>query len=288
MKKVGYIKRDEDGFPQKLLEVRPVVKEFWYRGELDKEIFRRTVAVVGSRKMSRYGKQVLGEIVPRLVVAGYSVVSGLMYGVDQEAHKQVLLNGGTAIGVLGYGITYRSEEGAMQMANEVVETGGVVMSEYEGESVSQRWMFPQRNRIVMGLADFLIVIEGAEKSGTMDTVRRGVKAKKEIYAVPGSVFSPTSVGTNMLIANGVARALTLETLSELTGASFGGDKGEMKGVGLVGNELEVWTILKTDGPSGVNELTRKLRQAMGMTLATLSGLQMRGIVKEEKGIWRIT
>lgn len=288
---IGKIAWGDERYPERLKEVLPRVEQFWYRGEWDEKILRKTVAIVGSRRMSRYGKQVLSELVPRLVTSGYTVVSGLMYGVDQEAHKQVLTNGGRAIGVLGYGIDYQSEEGAMKLKREIIESGGVVISEYPGEMVSQRFMFVQRNRIVMGLSELVIVVEGAEKSGTMDTVRRAVASKKIIYAVPGSVFSATSVGTNMLIASGVARALTMDTLSELTGSSFGGDMGVMSGPlagsGLKGVEAEVWTRLKLDGPSSANELIRTTGRAMGEMLATLSSMEMRGLLKEERGVWRI-
>jgi len=284
---VKSIERGERLFPKRLMKVVPPVTKLWYRGEWRRELFNKTVAVVGSRRMSRYGKQVLSEVVPRLTAAGYTVVSGLMYGVDQEAHRQVLASGGKAVGVLGYGISYRGEEGAMRMARQIVESGGVVLSEYEGEMVSQRWMFPQRNRIVVGLSELVIVIEGGEKSGTMDSVRRAQKLARPIYAVPGSVFSPTSVGTNMLVASGAARALTMESLAELVGQSFGADAGTMDGKGLAGREAEMWTRLKLDGPSSANELSRKMGVWMGEILATLSAMEMKGLVKEERGVWRI-
>lgn len=285
---IGHVRVGEEGYPERLTAVRPSITEFWYRGDLTDGILDKTIAVVGSRRMSRYGKQVLSEVVPRLVAAGYTIVSGLMYGVDQEAHRVCLENGGRAVGVLGYGISYRSEEGAMKLADRVVENGGVVISEYEGDSVSQRWMFLARNRIVVGLSGTVLVVEGGEKSGTLDTVRRAVELGKTIYSVPGSVFSPTSAGTNALIANGVARALTSESLGELTGTSFGKEAGTLDGKGLRGQEAEVWARLRLDGPSSANELGRRLGKSMGEVLPTLSQMELRGLVTEERGVWRIS
>lgn len=284
---IGQVVREEQRFPKRLLAVNPPVKKLWYQGEWNSKLFERVAAVVGSRRMSRYGKQVIGEVVPRLVTAGYTVVSGLMYGVDQEAHKVCLESGGRAVGVLGYGIRYRSEEGAMRLAKRIREQGGLILSEYEGESVSQRWMFLARNRIVAGLAELVIVVEGGEKSGTMDTVRRTKELGKPVYAVPGSVFSPTSTGTNALVANGVARALTMESLRELTGSSFGQDAGVLGGQNLRGKEKAMWMRLKLDGPKSANELARLTGGGMGEVLSTLSAMEMRGLVKDERGVWRI-
>lgn len=144
----GIITRDDERFPDKLKTVKPSVKQIWYRGDWQSEIFEKCIAVVGSRKMSRYGKQVLSEIIPKLCSGEYTIVSGLMYGVDQEAHKLTLECGGRAVAVLGYGIGARSEEGASQLADKIVESGGVVMSEYPENLAPKRWMFLQRNRIV--------------------------------------------------------------------------------------------------------------------------------------------
>ncbi|KKU21465.1 MAG: protecting protein, SMF familiy protein [Microgenomates group bacterium GW2011_GWF1_46_12] len=167
------IDRDDKNFPEKLKSelVRPIVKKLWYRGKWNSKLFEKCAAVVGARKMSRYGKQALGEIIPKLCGAGYTIVSGLMYGVDQEAHKLTLECGGCAIAVLGYGT--------------------------------------QRNRIVVGISDVIVVAEAGEKSGSLNTASWARRMNKPVYAIPGSVFSPTSEGTNWLVAQGLAKALTV-------------------------------------------------------------------------------
>jgi len=280
-----YVKSDDAQFPSCLLGVKPKIKGIWHRGDYEGESWEKMVAVVGSRKMSRYGKQVISEVVPRLVESGYTIVSGLMYGVDQEAHKETLKVGGRAVAVLGYGIDHFSEEGAWKLSKEIVSSGGLVISEYEADVRGQVWTFPQRNRIVVGMSEMVIIIEAGEKSGSLNTASHAVRQEKPIYVGPGSVFSPTSTGTNMLLANGVARGLTMESLLELTGKTFGMDAGVMTSLKVA--EREFWTRLKLDGPSSANELMRKLGKEMGEILSTLAQMEMKGVVKEERGVWRI-
>ncbi|RLB65978.1 MAG: hypothetical protein DRH04_09945 [Deltaproteobacteria bacterium] len=285
----GYVGRVDEEFLPRLLTANPLVEGLWYRGDYAGQNWDKLVAVVGPRKMSRYGKQVISEVVPQLCAAGYGIVSGLMYGVDQEAHKVTLECGGRAVGVLGYGITHKSEEGARKLANDIVENRGVVLSEYEGKTAPKVWTFPQRNRIVVGLSEMVVIIEAGEKSGSLNTASWAVRMKKRILAVPGSVFSLTSVGTNTLIADGTAEALTRNKLRELTGKSFGSEGKVMHDkVRMSKGERELWASLKISGPSSRNELIRTVKKPMGEVMSTLSQLEMRGLVEEERGVWMIS
>lgn len=292
---VGYIKRDSEKFLPRLLTVDPTIEGLWYRGDYESQNWDKLVAVVGPRKMSRYGKQVISEVVPQLCLAGYGIVSGLMYGVDQEAHKVTLECGGRAIGVLGYGITRKNEEGADKLADQIVENGGLILSEYEGDVRGQLWTFPQRNRIVVGLVEMVVIIEAGEKSGSLNTASWAIRMERRILAVPGSVFSLTSVGTNTMIADGTAEALTRNKLRELTGRSFGGDGEVMRSktnlpaqAGMSKSERELWVSLQIAGPSSRNELVRVMKKPMGEVMSNLSQLEMRGLVIEERGVWQVS
>lgn len=286
---VGEIGREDKDFPAKLgLEfVKPAVKKIWYRGRWNKEIFTKCAAVVGSRRMSRYGKQAIAEIVPRLCSAGYTIVSGLMYGVDQEAHKLTLDCGGAAIGVLGYGISYKSEQGAMNLAGKIVESGGLILSEYPGEMVCQRWMFPQRNRIVVGLSEMIVIAEAGEKSGSLNTAKWAKKMGKPVYAVPGSVFSPTSEGANWLVSQGMANALTRTVLDKLLASKINNDRlNNSRKKTLTTNEQRLLLLLKLSGPMGVNEVARESKLRIDEVLSILSTLEMEQLLVEESGLWR--
>lgn len=275
------------GFPNQLLEVKPKIKRLWYRGELRSEILKKTVAVVGSRRMSRYGRSVIEEIVPRLCGADYTIVSGLMYGVDQLAHKKTLECGGKAIAVLGWGIARSNDPESDRLADQIVSSDGVVMSEYPEDFRGQLWTFPARNRIVVGLSDIIVVVEAGIKSGTMSTVKWAEKMGKPVYAVPGSMFSSTSEGANYMIETQLAKPLTAKVMDEICGSS-----GQNVAVGQALNEMNqgeksILEYLGVVGPCTVNEIARGLGIGVGEILGIIGALEMKGVVKEERGIFAI-
>lgn len=284
---ISEVSNGSSGFPHKLLVVKPPIKKLWYRGEWREELLTKTVAVVGSRRMSRYGRSVIEDVVPKLCSAGFTIISGLMYGVDQLAHKITLDQGGVAVAVLGWGIERANDPESDRMADEIVAHGGVVLSEYPGETRGQLWTFPQRNRIVVGLSDIVIVVEAGVKSGTMSTVRWAAKMGKPVYAVPGSMFSSTSEGANFMIETGMAKPLTPSAIDGIIGSSS--DllyKNTVRPV-LSGVEKVVYEQLELLGPQSINELARSSGVQVGEILSTLASLEMSGVVVEERGIFGI-
>lgn len=153
--------------------------------------------------MSDYGKKVVWDFIPRLVEAGFAVVSGLAEGVDEEAQRAVLKSGGTTIGVLGFGVMKLDDFSNKELARQVVKSNkGFLVSCFEPHTTATKFTFLERNRIIVGLADALLVIEAAQRSGCMSTVEAALELGKEVYVVPGSIFSYTSMGTNELIKQG--------------------------------------------------------------------------------------
>lgn len=276
----------DPAFRGRLELVKPPVKKLWCRGELKKECFTKTIAIVGSRRMSRYGRSVIEEIVPRLCGAGYTIVSGLMYGVDQLAHTKTLECGGSAVGVLGWGIERANDPESDRLTDEIVAHGGVVLSEYPDDMRGQLWTFPQRNRIVVGLSDIIIVIEAGIKSGTMSTAQWAKKMGKPVYAVPGSMFAKTSEGANFMIESGLAKPLTNAVVEELGGSGNVFEKErELKVLGL--DEQALVGFLTVVGPSSVNELARGMGIGVGDLLPVLARLELSGVIAEERGIFAI-
>lgn len=273
-------------FPEKLRSslVKPPIDKLWYRGAWKEKLLTKSAAVVGSRRISRYGRHVVEEIVTRLVAADYTIISGLMYGVDQWAHRVALDHGGKVVAVIGYGITNKNEETAWKMEQEVEDSGGLVISEYAGDSVSQTWMFPQRNRIVAALADIVIVVEAGLKSGSLITARIAHKMGKTVYAVPGSLFSPTSVGTNWLIEHTKAHILTLDTLTTLTGIEKSRNEALIVRH-LNADEREIYTCMRVEGPQTANEVARSLGLSAREVVANLVQMEMKGVVTEDRGVW---
>lgn len=280
-----YIAREDTRFPTRLLAVKPQVAGLWYKGELDEGIFAKTVAIVGSRRMSRYGKQVLAEIVPKFVAAGYTTVSGFMYGIDVEMHRLTVEAGGRTVGVLGWGIDAPNLPENDSLYHKIIEKKGLFLSELLPEQLGTLWTFPERNRIVVGLADLIIVVEAGLHSGSLNSAQWGRKMGKPVYAVPGNIFSSVSVGCNLLLSKGWAQPLTMD---------FFDPKKYSKKVRKNSNnhdftesESTMITLLTLEGPMSANELSRRMGMGAGEMGATLTGLALKGVATEERGVWTV-
>ena len=171
------------------------------------------LSVVGSRSPSAYGKAVLNEMIPPLVVEGITMVSGLAKGIDKMVHAYAIENGGATIGVIGTGldVTYPRENASLQrkmMAEQLV------ISEYPLGSKPERYHFPMRNRLIANLSLATLVIEATEKSGSLITANLALQENRDVFAVPGNITSHLSVGTNQLIKAGAACVLNATDVLE--------------------------------------------------------------------------
>ncbi len=187
-----------------LLDLPNPPKQLYYIGTWNLGLFTNCVAIVGSRRMTEYGRRVIEKIIPQLVFQKKTIISGFMYGVDQYAHQVCIENGGKTIAILGWGINRILEDSDKKLAESIISSGGLLMSEWE-EQKPALWTFPVRNRIVAALANDTIVVEAAQKSGSLITANIAHKLKRNLWAVPGPLTSRFSYGTNALIAEGKAR-----------------------------------------------------------------------------------
>jgi DNA processing protein len=192
--------------------VDPPIEKLYISGSLPD--LTDSIAVVGSRRVSEYGKRVCREFVDVLARAGLTIISGLMYGIDIEAHNAAIEAKGKTIGVLGYGHDYLKQYGyAQNMYERILETkSGAVISEYEPNEPAAKWTFPKRNRIIAALSKAVLVIEGTENSGSLITAGYAIEQGKDVFAVPGSIYNANSKGTNWLIKQGAHMASTPEDL----------------------------------------------------------------------------
>jgi len=290
---IQQIKEEDKEWLERLREVKPPVKKLYYRGEWDTEIFDNCLAVVGSRKMTRYGESVVEKILPQVVQAGVTIVSGFMYGVDTKAHQVCLEYDGKTIAVLGSGLDELTPKSNDKLYTEILESGGLVMSEYEASEKARRWMFPQRNRIVAGLSQATLVIEGGEKSGTLITAKLTIKQDKPVLAVPGPVGASQAKATNGLIKEGailvtsgedVLRAMKIQG-SELAPRTRGRLKPEVRNPrsveGRIVEELEREAL-------GLDELVRSLKIGVVELSQKLSELQLKGVVEERLGKYTVS
>ena len=276
-----FLKSSDSSFPPSLALVKPKVKGLLYKGNLEPELFENCVAVVGSRRITNYGRTVIEKIIPPLVDAGVTIVSGFMYGVDQEAHRVCLGNGGATIAVLGWGIDWQVPEEDQKLYTQI-EKEGLFLSEYGLDTKPQLWMFPQRNRIVAGLAKATIVIEAAEKSGSLITANYALKFGRKLFSVPGPITSKVSMGCNQLIKEGKAQILTTanDILKELNlkGTNISPTRSDLEG--------EIAKLLANEALT-VDELARIAKKNVESLAVELSMLQLKGDIVERDGKYYI-
>ncbi len=206
----------DSGFPKNLKELDGSPLVLYYKGSLSC-LKNKSVAIVGTRQMSLYGKEVTEKFSGGLAKRNITIISGLARGVDTVAHRECLERSGATIAVLGHGldIVYPPENSIL--ASEIVKRGGAIVSEYPLGYPIRPSNFAIRNRIISGLSDVVLVIEGAEKSGTLLTARHAAEQGKTVLAVPGPITSSLSAAPLYLLKNGAKIATSVSDVLEELG-----------------------------------------------------------------------
>ena len=176
----------------------------------------KAIAIVGSRKATEYGKKVAFQISQELTKENINIVSGLAIGIDTYAHLGAISiqNQASTIAVLGSGIDEMYPKENTELARKIIQTGGCIVSEYPLGTKPNKINFPQRNRIISGLSEGVVVVEASEKSGSLITAEFGIEQGKEIFAVPGNIDNLLSKGTNKLIQDGAKMVLSSKEILE--------------------------------------------------------------------------
>ncbi len=272
----------DTGYPDRLLEINQPPPVLYLQGDLVPDD-QWAVAIVGTRRVTSYGRQVAEELAAVLVQSGVTVVSGLARGVDSMAHRSALYSGGRTIAVLGSGVDRVYPPENRRLAEEITRSGAVV-SDYAPGTPPEAVNFPPRNRIISGLAQVVVVIEGGARSGALITAAFAAEQGREVFAVPGNIFSPRSVGTNRLIrsgahpmtdANDVLEALNLERLANLRQARRLLPDNEQ--------EREVLNILGFEARH-VDEISRELPWNVNEVLSLLAMMELKGLVQKVSGM----
>ncbi len=201
--KINRISPDKNNFLQILEYIAKPPQSLHYIGKLPKQR-RPSVAIVGTRKPTAYGREVTTRLARELANRGVVIISGLALGVDALAHKATLEAGGTTLAVLGNGLPDIYPATNRHLAKQIVEADGAILSEYELHEEAKSWTFLERNRIVAGLSDAVIITEAAARSGTLNTAMHAMEQGKDVFVVPGNITSPMSIGCNQLIKQGAA------------------------------------------------------------------------------------
>lgn len=199
--KINKFSPDENNFFQILGNIAVKPKALYYIGTIPAERLP-AVAIVGTRKPTAYGTEVTTRLATDLARRGIVIISGLAIGVDGLAHKAALEAGGRTLAVLGNGLPEIYPARHQQLAKAIVDSGGAILSEYPPHMPALPHQFLERNRIVSGLSDAIIITEAALKSGTMSTAAHALEQGKDVFVVPGNITSPMSAGCNALLRQG--------------------------------------------------------------------------------------
>ena len=208
--KINQISPLETDFTEVLESIALKPKTLYFYGKMPENVVKngheerpKTVAIVGSRHNTRYGEEIAHKLAYELGQNGVVVVSGLAFGIDSIGHRGCLDAGGTTIAVLGTPIDRIYPRQHIPLAKEIVEKGGAVISEYApGAQVFPKTSFLERNRLISGLSDIVVIVEAAEHSGTLNTAAHALSQGKTVFTVPGNITSPYSKGCNNLIKQG--------------------------------------------------------------------------------------
>ena len=273
--------------PPSLREIPQPPGKLYLEGILPDPSVHTYIAVVGSRRYSSYGREACESIIAGLAGHPIVIVSGLALGIDAIAHRAAITAGLPTIAVPGSGLDRSVLYPATnrELAQEILSHGGGLLSEYEPKMRASIFTFPQRNRIMAGLSSGVLIIEAAAKSGTLITARLALEYNRNVYAVPGSIFSPSAAGPNSLLRHGATPVTSSHDLLSELGFEhphgYGPDPTELSAA-----ERRIYDALVT--PMGRDELIRILGISTHEASALLVMLEMKGVIRESLGEIRRT
>jgi len=277
-------KLKQEQFPKPLLEIPQPPKTLYIIGKLpDPELIY--LAVVGSRKYTSYGRDICEKLIRGLKDYPIVIVSGLALGIDTIAHKAAMEVGLTTISFPGSGLDNNVlyPRTNINLAQEIIDSGGCLISEFEPNFIATLYSFPQRNRLMAGISKAVLVIEAEEKSGTLITARMALDYNRDVLAVPGSAFSSNSNGTNNLIKQGATPITSSEDILEALGFEIERPEISDKEKYADCSKEELAIIKLLHEPMERDDLIRESGMKIAEANALLSIMELKDFIKEELG-----
>ncbi|MDQ7030369.1 MAG: DNA-processing protein DprA [Ardenticatenia bacterium] len=273
---------EDEGYPRLLREIPASPPVLYVRGTLtDEDTW--AIAVVGTRRMTRYGAEVTRLLVSELARASLTVVSGLALGVDRQAHQVTLEHGGRTVAVLGSGIDRIYPASNRGVARRIVEQGALI-TDYPPGTPPDASNFPPRNRIISGLSLGTLVIEAGERSGALITARFAADQGRDVFAVPGSILSPHSRGTNRLIRDGAVPVLEANDILEALNVMPAAPRQAMQAlIPDTEEESRILAVLSRE-PMHVDEIGQAANVDASTAAATLALMELKGLVRSTGGM----
>lgn len=276
-------------FPEAIREMADPPKALYLEGLLPDPNEFTYLTVVGSRRITRYGQEACEALIRELAGHPIAIVSGLAIGTDTVAHKSALDAGLPTIGIPGSGLdrSVLHPSSNRRLADRIVEAGGALLSELSPTAPAGIHTFPRRNRIMAGLSKAILIVEAGAKSGTLITARLALDYNREVGAVPGSIFSPQSYGTNQLIRQGATPITTGSDLLEMLGFKSTADEARTLDLNLLSDAERIIVDLLSIEPLARDELIRQLARPTSETNVLLGTMELKGLIKETLGEIRL-
>ena len=264
----------DEEYPDHLASIPDPPALLWYKGDLS-IIEKPGIAIVGTRRCSPYGRWVAEELGRRIAACGERVISGMAEGIDSAGHRGCIRGGGKTAAVFGTGIDICFPHSNLKLYEEL-QKNHLTLSEVDPGYGGKAWNFPQRNRIISGLSRIVIVVEGALKSGSMITAGLAGEQGRDVFAVPGNINQPGSLGANKLIMDGATPITDLDAVPELLGLQRPGRAGRHPE--LTSQEETLLKVIRENFGQPAELIAHKTVLPSRDCLALISSLELKGLV----------
>lgn len=276
---IDNIRAGNDAFPNKLMQLYDPPESIYAVGaNLSELLSGKALGVVGSRKVSSYGRTVTSGLTKAAARAGLVIVSGLALGIDSIAHQSALDVGGKTIAVLPSGIEKIYPVSHTGLARNIIKRGGALVSEYTGKTPPMRHQFIERNRLIAALSDALLITEAAEKSGSLHTARFALELGRPVLAVPGNITNAGSVGTNNLIKMGAQPITNEQDLLDALGVEADNKPEQLELYGDNDFETVILSLIR-EGTSSGSELLDKSAMPVEDFQRHMTMLEIKGRIR---------
>ena len=272
--KLKIIDINDEIYPEKLKEIKNPPKKLYLLGN-EKTLEDTSIAIIGSRCYTEYGKEYATKFAKELAKQGISIICGMALGIDAFSHKGALSVGGNTIAVLGSGFNYIYPEENKELFNEIILNNGTIISEYEPDTIPNSKNFPQRNRIVSGLSSGVLVIEAVYRSGTSITANLAKEQGKPVFCIPSNLGRKNGVGTNNLIKEGAKLVTDIDDILKYLNVKRKQEKVERQ---IPSEYMQIYKAID-DEPTNINVICKKLKTNISQINASLMLMELEGYIK---------
>ena len=277
--KMNEINFDDGRYPEHLRAIDEPPAKLYFKGN-PSLLKKRCIAIVGSRRCSEYGKNVALKIAKAASINGFCVVSGMAIGIDNFAHQGALKVGGSTIAVLGSGVDICYPKQHMKLYHDIADRG-LIISELPDGTEPMPFRFPQRNRIIAGISEAVVVVEARTGSGSLITAEFANAQSKPVFAVPGNITSQYSLGTNKLIVEGAQPLTVIDDMFHLLGVDPRVDPEELEALGS--DERKIYELVAKIGEIPMDLISAKTGMDPFMVNSVVSVLEIKGYVDYSMG-----